>query len=77
VGGKLKRETIRERVATTQRRGQGGKGRKPITRSFRTSFGKVTVELKKGLGADALVSAAEEVVRLIRDELSADDQAAA
>ena len=71
-------EAVRARAATGE--GQGGKPkaakRPPKPRVFRTSVGKVTVELKVA-GAEAILTALREATRTIEAELSAGDQAAA
>jgi ParB family transcriptional regulator, chromosome partitioning protein len=77
VGGKLKRETIRQRVASTRKGGAGGKSRKAASRVFRTTTGRGTIELKKGAGAAEMLVVVEEIAGVLRAELSASDQAAA
>jgi ParB family transcriptional regulator, chromosome partitioning protein len=83
VSGRLSRvevvEAVRARAATTAK-GRGAKlkaaKRPPKPRVFRTSVGKITIELKVA-GAEALLTALREATRTIEAELSAGDQAAA
>lgn len=65
------------KVAAGKGRGAGkARSRRPIVRSVRTSLGKVTVELKKGLGADSVPAALREATRTVEGG-PVGDQAAA
>ncbi|HMB04706.1 MAG TPA: ParB/RepB/Spo0J family partition protein, partial [Isosphaeraceae bacterium] len=74
--GRLKRDEIQERTRTT-RKGRGAKAKKLTSRVFRSPTARVTVELRKGSGGEAILNALEEAARQLRDELGAGDQAAA
>jgi ParB family chromosome partitioning protein len=71
VEGRLNRDEI-QRVTRSPRKGSGAaraKGRKVTTRVLRTSAARVTVELRKGEGLEAILAAAEEAVERLRAEL--------
>lgn len=59
-------------------KGRGAsKARKPTSRVFRSPTARVSVELKKGSGGEAILAALQEVVAQLEAELSVGDQAAA
>jgi ParB family transcriptional regulator, chromosome partitioning protein len=72
--GQLKRDEI-QRLTRSPRKGRGGntkgKARKMTSRVVRTSAGRVTVELKRGDGLEAILAATEEAVGQLRTELGA------
>jgi ParB family transcriptional regulator, chromosome partitioning protein len=69
------------RVTSRPSRGAKGrgttKGHKITSRSFRTATAKVSVELRKGSGVEAIAAALRDALEIIEAELSAGDQAAA
>ena len=60
-------------------RGRGvAKSKKPTKdRVFRSSMGRVTIELRKAAGAKAMLELLREALRTLEGELAAEDQAAA
>jgi ParB family chromosome partitioning protein len=56
---------------------RGTRGRKPASQVFRGAAGKVTVELRKGSGDDALLALLAEVTEQVRARLGGSGQAAA
>jgi ParB family transcriptional regulator, chromosome partitioning protein len=69
--GRLKRDEIKARTQKPRRPApsSNARPRKPTSRVLRTSTARVTVELKKGQGTEAILAAAEEAVELLRAEL--------
>jgi ParB family transcriptional regulator, chromosome partitioning protein len=70
--GRLKRDEVQELTRKPRKRKAAPKakaGRKVTSRMLRTSAGRVTVELRKGEGLDAILAAAEEAVEQLRAEL--------
>jgi ParB-like chromosome segregation protein Spo0J len=59
-------------------KGRGvAKSKKPKDRVFRSSMGRVTIELRKAAGAKAMLELLREALRALEVELAAEDQAAA
>jgi ParB family transcriptional regulator, chromosome partitioning protein len=60
-------------------KGRGvAKSKKPTKdRVFRSSMGRVTIELRKAAGAEAMLELLREALRALEVELAAEDQAAA
>jgi ParB family transcriptional regulator, chromosome partitioning protein len=77
AAGRLKRDEIQERARTTRKSRGGAKAKKLTSRVFRSPMAKVTVELRKGEGGEAILTALEEAARQLRDEMGTGDQAAA
>ena len=77
AAGRLKRDEIQEQARTTRKSKGGVKAKKLTSRVFRSPTAKVTVELRKGSGGEAILTALEEAARQLRDELGTGDQAAA
>jgi ParB family chromosome partitioning protein len=74
--GTLKRDEIKARTSKP-RKGRGpAKGRQATSRVFRGASGKVTVELRKGAGADAIVALLCEALDQARARLGDEGQAA-
>jgi ParB family chromosome partitioning protein len=71
--GRLKRDEIQELTRSPRtRKGKGAskaKGRKVTSRVVRTSTARVTIELRKGEGLEAILDAATEAVEHLRAEL--------
>ena len=71
AAGRLKRDEI-QKLTRSPRKAKGAKaraGRKLTSRVLRTSTARVTVELRKGDGLEAILAAAEEAVEQLRAEL--------
>lgn len=68
--GRLKRDEIKTRTQKPRKPASSSKARpkKMTSRVLRTSAARVTVELKKGQGMEAILAAAEEAVELLRAE---------
>jgi ParB family chromosome partitioning protein len=70
--GHLKRDEI-QKLTRSPRKGRGdtakAKTKKMTSRVVRTAAGRVTVELKKGEGLEAILAAAEEAIGQLRAEL--------
>ena len=70
AAGRLKRDEIQERTRSP-RKGSGSKPKKPAKdRVFRRPTGRVTVELKKAAGVEAMLALLRETVRTIEIELA-------
>jgi ParB family chromosome partitioning protein len=70
--GRLKRDEVQKLTRSPRKAKDGPKakaGRKMTSRVLKTSAGRVTVELRKGEGLEAILAAAEEAVEQLRDEL--------
>jgi ParB family chromosome partitioning protein len=72
-------EAVRQSAGRTGKgKGRGGaKGRKPTSRVFRGTAGKVTVELRKGAGDEAIVALLSEVLDQAKARIPGTGQAAA
>jgi ParB family chromosome partitioning protein len=71
AAGNLSRDEIATRTASRPAAGKGGaRSKKPVVRSVRTPFGKVTVELKKGLPAGQAVEALRVAMGLLSGDAS-------
>jgi ParB family chromosome partitioning protein len=71
AAGQLKRDEI-QKLTRSPRKAKGAKaraGRKLTSRVLRTPTARVTVELRKGEGLEAILAAAEEAVEQLRAEL--------
>jgi ParB family chromosome partitioning protein len=72
AAGRLKRDEI-QKLTRSPRRAKGASraraGRKLTSRLIKTSTARVTVELRKGEGLEAILAAAEEAVEQLRAEL--------
>jgi ParB family transcriptional regulator, chromosome partitioning protein len=70
--GQLKRDEI-QKLTRARRKGRGGnskrKAKRLTARVVRTSAGRVTVELKRGDGLEAILAETEEAVAQLRAEL--------
>lgn len=70
--GRLKRDQVQE-LTRTPRKGKAEPrtkaGRRVTSRVLKTSAGRVTVELRKGEGLEAILAATEEAVEQLRAEL--------
>lgn len=71
--GRLRRDEVKTR-APIPGKGRGparskSKARRITSRVVRTVSARVTIELKKGEGLQAILAAAEDAVRLLRDEI--------
>jgi ParB family chromosome partitioning protein len=80
AAGRLRRDEIQKRTRSSQK-GRGSKPKKVAKdRVFRSPMGRVTVELKKAAGAEAMLALLQETVRTIEAELAQeqrrDDEAA-
>jgi ParB family chromosome partitioning protein len=76
--GRLKRDDL-QKLTRSPRKGKGSariKSRGVTARVLRTSGGRVTVELRKGEGLEAILAAAEEAVAQLRSELRTKGEAA-
>ena len=67
-------EAVRRASGTTKGK---GRGRNMTSRTFRTPTGKLTVELRKGAGLEAIRAVVADVLAGIEAELANDGQAAA
>jgi ParB family chromosome partitioning protein len=72
AAGRLKRDEIQERTRSPRKgKGRGAKRKKPAKdRVFRSPMGRVTVELKKAAGAEAMLALLRETVRTLEAELA-------
>jgi ParB family transcriptional regulator, chromosome partitioning protein len=71
-------EAVRRTGASGKAKGRGpGRPTKVTSRTVRLPGGKVTVDLRKGSGLDAIAGLLREALARIESELSADDQVAA
>jgi ParB family transcriptional regulator, chromosome partitioning protein len=77
AAGRLRRDELKERTSTPRKGREGAKAKRATSRVFRSSTARVTVELRKGSGAEAIMAALREVLHQAEAELSAGDQAAA
>ena len=76
--GRLKRDELKERSSTPRKSRGGAKAKKITSRVFRSQTARVTVELRKGSGAEAIVAALREILHQAEVELgTAGEQAAA
>jgi ParB family chromosome partitioning protein len=69
--GRLKRDEV-QKLTRSPRKGRGAskaKARKVTSRVVRTSAARVTIELRKGEGLEAILASAEEAVEQLRAEL--------
>jgi ParB family transcriptional regulator, chromosome partitioning protein len=70
AAGRLRRDEIQERTRTP-RKGRGANPKKPAKdRVFRGATGRVTVELKKAAGAEAMLELLREATRTLEAELA-------
>ena len=74
AAGRLRRDEIQERTRTRTRtpgKGRGADPKKPAKdRVFRGATGRVTVELKKAAGAEAMLELLREATRTVEAELA-------
>jgi ParB family transcriptional regulator, chromosome partitioning protein len=72
AAGRLRRDEIQERTRTrTPRKGKGASPKKPAKdRVFRGATGRVTVELRKAAGAEAMLELLREAARTLEAELA-------
>ena len=70
AAGRLRRDEIQERTRTP-RKGRGSHPKKPAKdRVFRSAIGRVTVELRKAAGAEAMLELLREAARTLEAELA-------
>ena len=74
AAGRLRRDELRARTSKAKPKNRGGKGRKA---TFRGAAGKVTVELRRASGDEAIAALLCEALEQVRARLSGTGQAAA
>ena len=75
--GRLKRDDLKERSSTPRKSRGGAKAKKITSRVFRSQTARVTVELRKGSGAEAIVAALREILHQGEAELGISGEQAA
>jgi ParB family transcriptional regulator, chromosome partitioning protein len=75
--GRLKRDELKERSSTPRKSRGGAKAKKITSRVFRSQTARVTVELRKGSGAEAIVAALREILHQAEAELGTSGEQAA
>ena len=75
--GRLKRDELKERSSTPRKSRGGAKAKKITSRVFRSQTARVTIELRKGSGAEAIVAALREVLHQAEAELGTSGEQAA